>query len=68
MTGSLTKRGKYWYVRVDMGKDPKTGKTIGESEKTCVVYGMPRVASELGGLDYVVDLEEIPNQIIKLLK
>ena len=44
------------------------GKTIGESEKTCVVYGMPRVAAELGGLDYVVDLEEIPNQIIKLLK
>jgi hypothetical protein len=29
---------------------------------------MPRVAAELGGLDYVVDLEEIPNQIIKLLK
>lgn len=28
MTGSLTKRGKYWYVRVDMGKDPKTGKRI----------------------------------------
>lgn len=44
------------------------GKTIGESEKTCVVYGMPRVAAELKGLDYVVDLEEIPNQIIKLLK
>ncbi|MBN1467524.1 MAG: chemotaxis response regulator protein-glutamate methylesterase [Fusobacteriaceae bacterium] len=44
------------------------GKTIGESEKTCVVYGMPRVAAEIGGLDYVVDLEEIPNQIIKLLK
>lgn len=44
------------------------GKTIGESEKTCVVYGMPRVAAELGGLDFVVDLEEIPNQIIKLLK
>jgi len=44
------------------------GKTIGQSEKTCVVYGMPRVAQEYGGLDYVVDLEEIPNQIVKLLK
>jgi two-component system chemotaxis response regulator CheB len=44
------------------------GKTIGQSEKTCVVYGMPRVAYEYGALMHVVDLEEIPNQIIKLLK
>lgn len=44
------------------------GKTIGQSENTCVVYGMPRVANEYNALDYVVDLEEIPNQIIKLLK
>lgn len=44
------------------------GKTIGQSEKTCVVYGMPRVAFEYDALNHVVDLEEIPNQIIKLLK
>lgn len=44
------------------------GRTIGQSERTCVVYGMPRVAKEYNALDYVVDLEEIPNQILKLLK
>jgi len=44
------------------------GETIGQSERTCVIYGMPRVAYEMGGVNHVVDLEEIPNKIMELLK
>ncbi len=44
------------------------GETIGQSEKTCVIYGMPRVAYEIGGVNHVIDLEEIPNEIERLLK
>lgn len=38
--------------------------TIAESEKTCVVYGMPRSAVELQCVDYVVPLPDIASQII----
>ncbi len=44
------------------------GKTIGQSKDTCVVYGMPRVAFEMGAVDNVVDLEKIPDKIMELLK
>lgn len=44
------------------------GKTIGQSKDTCVVYGMPRVAYEIGAVDEVVDLEKIPDKIEELLK
>lgn len=34
MKGSLQKRGKYWYLRVDIGKDPVTGKRIQKNINT----------------------------------
>ncbi len=40
-------------------------KTIAQSEKSCVVFGMPRVAIEEGGVDEILDLEKIPNQIVR---
>ncbi|MHC4974982.1 MAG: protein-glutamate methylesterase/protein-glutamine glutaminase [Planctomycetota bacterium] len=38
--------------------------TIAQSEATCVVYGMPRAAVEAGGVDHIVDLDDITNQIV----
>ncbi len=42
----------------------KGGRTIAESEKTCVVYGMPRSVIEAGLADKVVPLDEIAGEII----
>jgi two-component system chemotaxis response regulator CheB len=35
------------------------GLTVAESEETCVVYGMPRAASEAGGVEYMLPLPKI---------
>lgn len=43
-------------------------KTLGQSEATCVVYGMPKVANELGGVMHQLDLDKIPEKIYSLLK
>ncbi len=42
----------------------KGGRTIAESEKTCVVYGMPRAIIEAGVADKIVPLDEIAGEII----
>ncbi|WP_412051122.1 protein-glutamate methylesterase/protein-glutamine glutaminase [Hoeflea sp. Naph1] len=39
--------------------------TIGQNEKTCVVYGMPRVAQEIGGVGRQLPLNEIGEEILK---
>jgi two-component system chemotaxis response regulator CheB len=41
------------------------GRTIAEDEKTCVVYGMPRAAIELGAAEQVVPLPGIAEAIVK---
>jgi two-component system chemotaxis response regulator CheB len=46
----------------------KGAKTIGQDEESCVVYGMPRIAYEMGAVDKVASLSEIPRLIIKLLE
>ena len=38
--------------------------TVAEDESTCVVFGMPKVAIEMGGVDRVVPLDRIPQEII----
>lgn len=43
-------------------------KTIAQDEKSCVVFGMPKVAIEKGGVDHIVPLEKIPAKIINLVK
>jgi two-component system, chemotaxis family, protein-glutamate methylesterase/glutaminase len=43
------------------------GKTIGESADTCVVYGMPRVAHEIGAIDFQLPLDKIPEKIMSLV-
>jgi two-component system chemotaxis response regulator CheB len=42
----------------------KGGRTIAESEETCVVYGMPRAVAEAGTADKIVPLDEIAGEII----
>ena len=41
--------------------------TIAQDEQTCVVYGMPKVAVELGAVDKVLPLERIPQAIQQAL-
>lgn len=44
------------------------GLTIGQDEMTCSVYGMPRACAELGVLNRVVPLSEIPSQILHAVR
>jgi two-component system chemotaxis response regulator CheB len=39
--------------------------TVAQDEKTCVVYGMPKEAVKLGGVDIQVSLDDIPALIRK---
>ena len=41
--------------------------TIGQDEKTCVVYGMPMEAYKLGGVDIQLPIDAIAMNIIKKL-
>ena len=41
--------------------------TIGQNKESCIVYGMPKVAHELGGVVYQTDLKDIPDKIHVLL-
>ncbi|MFP4542119.1 MAG: chemotaxis response regulator protein-glutamate methylesterase [Opitutales bacterium] len=42
-------------------------RTFGQSEETCVVYGMPRVAEKLGACEKMVDLLQVPLYLQRLL-
>jgi two-component system chemotaxis response regulator CheB len=43
-------------------------KTIGQDEKSSVVYGMPKAAFDIGAVDIQVSLEKIPSTICELLR
>ena len=62
-------------ILTGMGKDGAAGllnmkkagaATIGQAERSCVVYGMPRAAKELGGVDKELTLNDIASGIIRL--
>ncbi|MCK5073013.1 MAG: chemotaxis response regulator protein-glutamate methylesterase [Bacteriovoracaceae bacterium] len=62
-------------IMTGMGKDGASGllemkrsgaKTIGQDEKSCVVFGMPKEAIAMGAVDYVVSLEKIPSKLVEL--
>ena len=62
-------------ILTGMGRDGASGllkmrhagaRTIGQNEKTCVVYGMPRVAHELGAVEHQLPLTSIGEEILKL--
>lgn len=59
-----------------MGKDGAEGllqmrmmgaKTFGQDEATSVVYGMPKVAYEIGAVEKQLPLQEIPQELLKAL-
>lgn len=41
--------------------------TLAQDEKTCVVYGMPRAAVEIGAVEKELPLNKISNEIIKII-
>ena len=41
---------------------------IAESQKTCVVYGMPKAAVDAGVVDEVLPLNEIADAMVRLVK
>lgn len=64
----------YGIILTGMGSDGAKGlkemkdkgaKTIGQDEKTCIVYGMPKTAFDLGGVDKQLPLEQIPISLVQ---
>ena len=43
-------------------------RTLAQDEKSCVVFGMPREAIELGAADKVVSLDNMANEILKTVQ
>jgi two-component system chemotaxis response regulator CheB len=42
--------------------------TVAQDEESCVVFGMPKVAIELGGAEEVVTLTRIPERLLELVQ
>ncbi len=42
------------------------GRTIAESEESCVIYGMPKEAIKLGGAEFVLGTDKIPAKVVEL--
>jgi two-component system chemotaxis response regulator CheB len=40
------------------------GRTLAESEETCVIYGMPKAAAEAGVVDRTVPLPRVADEIL----
>jgi two-component system chemotaxis response regulator CheB len=68
-------RGAIGAILTGMGGDGSEGMlamkqagavTIAEHESTCVVFGMPKEAIKLGGVDHVVPLHNIPEMLVRL--
>lgn len=64
-------------ILTGMGKDGADGLlamkkagaiTIGQDEASCIVYGMPKVAFDIGAVDYQMPLTSISNKVYNLLK
>lgn len=46
----------------------KGDKTIGQDKDSCIVYGMPKAAYELGAVEKQVSLDDIPKEMQSVLK
>ncbi len=46
----------------------KGARTIGQDEQSCVVYGMPKVAFEIGAVERQTSLLNIPQVLLSMLK
>ena len=75
---SFTGTGVLAVILTGMGHDGRDGLAmlkaskdcycLVQSEKTCVVYGMPRAAAEAGYADKIMDLDKIPAEIENLCR
>jgi two-component system chemotaxis response regulator CheB len=63
-------------IMTGMGKDGAAGLlamknagayTVAQDESSCVVFGMPKEAIKLGGVDKIASLQEIPRTVINHL-
>ena len=70
----LAGRNAVGVILTGMGRDGASGllkmrhagaRTFGQNEKTCVVYGMPRVAYELGAVETQLPLNSIGEEVLK---
>ncbi|MFZ5352835.1 MAG: protein-glutamate methylesterase/protein-glutamine glutaminase [Bacillota bacterium] len=70
-------RNSIGIILTGMGKDGAEGLlemrnagayTIAQDEKSCVVYGMPKEAVQLGAVDMVMPLDKIPEELIRMLE
>lgn len=43
-------------------------RTIGQDERTCLVYGMSRAAMQMGGVEQELPLQRIPNAIVNICR
>jgi two-component system chemotaxis response regulator CheB len=64
-------------ILTGMGKDGAAGLlelkraggyTLAQDEASCVVFGMPKVAIEMGAVDSIVSLEQLPDALISQIK
>jgi len=71
----LAGRNAVGVILTGMGRDGAAGllkmryagaRTVGQDEKTSIVYGMPRVAFELGAVEHQFPLSMIGEEILKL--
>jgi two-component system chemotaxis response regulator CheB len=44
------------------------GRTIAESEDTAVVWGMPGALAKAGGAEFILPLDRIAKQLVKLVQ
>ena len=73
---NIQRRNAVGVVLTGMGADGARGlmlmhnagaKTIIQDEKTCVVFGMPKVAKDLGAVDFELPINQIAGKIMALI-
>ncbi len=73
----LNLENKVGVIMTGMGRDgsvglkklkDKNGYIIAQNEETCVVYGMPKAAIEIGAVDKVLPLQEISYEILNYIQ
>lgn len=73
---NILKKNAIGVILTGMGSDGAKGlmqmhnsgaKTIGQNEETCIVYGMPKVAKDLGAIDYELPIDQIADKIMDLI-
>lgn len=68
--------GSVGVILTGMGRDGAKGllemrkagaRTIGQDEASCVVYGMPKAAYDIGAVEIQLPLNRIPSELMKLM-